>query len=370
MLFVLSLLLLLMLQQNELQVGCYQAGDVQFVQKIKEFRKLNSPKKLLNEVKTYHSNAQLTQNMTSYAFVTLTRMNKTNVLPDLINIWENITVTNEVDASAALVLIKGYSQLKRLDLVERVTKSIGMDTESLQNGRASDTLKGFILPELAYTYMLHNEYTKSYLLLKLMDAASLPISLNLSKNIMKLMLKGCAPITIIRNSLRIMIKLGGLCDNDSIQLLTNTFMRSIDFVKGAVSVETLPSMLDGTGRSIPEVCFIGRSNVGKSSLINMISNRKGLAFTSKTPGKTSEFNYFVATSSINNICGSTGSSNQFYVVDLPGVGYAEVDKNTRAGTHSLTYSRNYILTSPLRMVDIIKELHHNAYNTARGISPY
>ena len=51
---------------------------------------------------------------------------------------------------------------------------------------------------------------------------------------------------------------------------------------------TLPEL------ACPEAAFIGRSNVGKSSLINMLANRKGLAFTSKTPGKTSEFNYFDA----------------------------------------------------------------------------
>lgn len=349
----LILVLLLLLQR----VGGYQAGDAQFMQKIKEFRKLNSPKKLLNEVKTYQSNAQLTPSMTSYAFITLTRMNKTAFLPDLINIWENVTVTNAVDAAAALVLIKGYSQVKRLDLVERVMKSIEIDTDSLRNGRTNDALKGLILPELVYTFMLHGEYSKSYLLLQLMDSASLPMSLQLSKNIMKLMLKSNVPVYIIRNSLRIMIKLGGLCDNDSIQLLTNTFMRSIDFVKGAVSVETLPPMVDDAGRSIPEVCFIGRSNVGKSSLINMISNRKGLAFTSKTPGKTSEFNYFIASSSISNICGSTGSSNQFYVVDLPGVGYAEVDKNTRAGW--LTLLKNYTTTrSTLRVIFHLIDSRH------------
>ena len=53
--------------------------------------------------------------------------------------------------------------------------------------------------------------------------------------------------------------------------------------------------------SLGEVAFIGRSNVGKSSLINMLTNRKGLAFTSKTPGKTSEFNFFEACGRTNNI---------------------------------------------------------------------
>lgn len=67
---------------------------------------------------------------------------------------------------------------------------------------------------------------------------------------------------------------------------------------------------------------MGRSNVGKSSLINMISNRKRLAFTSNTPGKTSEYNYFEASGEI----GRRREKKHFYLVDMPGVGYAEVQR--------------------------------------------
>ena len=59
----------------------------------------------------------------------------------------------------------------------------------------------------------------------------------------------------------------------------------------------------------PEYAFIGRSNVGKSSLINMLTNRKGLALTSSTPGKTQLINHF-------------DIDNSWYIVDLPGYGYA------------------------------------------------
>lgn len=69
--------------------------------------------------------------------------------------------------------------------------------------------------------------------------------------------------------------------------------------------------------NLPEVAFIGRSNVGKSSLINMICNNKKLAKTSSAPGKTQLINHF----SINN---------SWYLVDLPGYGYAKVSKKMRA----------------------------------------
>lgn len=66
----------------------------------------------------------------------------------------------------------------------------------------------------------------------------------------------------------------------------------------------------------PEYAFIGRSNVGKSSLINMLTNRKGLAMTSSKPGKTQLINHFII-------------NDEWYLVDLPGYGYAQRGKEGR-----------------------------------------
>ena len=82
------------------------------------------------------------------------------------------------------------------------------------------------------------------------------------------------------------------------------FAGPIDFVKGVVAMEGLPPA------DRLEVCFSGRSNVGKSSLINAVTGRKALARASNTPGRTQEINFFVV-----------GDSR--YLVDLPGYGYAE-----------------------------------------------
>lgn len=81
------------------------------------------------------------------------------------------------------------------------------------------------------------------------------------------------------------------------------FAGETDFVKGVVAMDGLPEA------DRPEVCFAGRSNVGKSSLINALTGRKGLARASNTPGRTQEINYF-----------TVGESH--YLVDLPGYGYA------------------------------------------------
>lgn len=68
--------------------------------------------------------------------------------------------------------------------------------------------------------------------------------------------------------------------------------------------------------TLPEYAFIGRSNVGKSSLINMLTNQKGLAKTSSQPGKTQLINHFII-------------NNNWYLVDLPGYGYAKISKDAR-----------------------------------------
>jgi GTP-binding protein len=74
---------------------------------------------------------------------------------------------------------------------------------------------------------------------------------------------------------------------------------------------------------LPEYAFIGRSNVGKSSLINMLSGRRALAKVSGTPGKTLLINHF-------------GIDNQWYLADLPGYGYAKVSKTLRTKFHNFT----------------------------------
>jgi GTP-binding protein len=75
----------------------------------------------------------------------------------------------------------------------------------------------------------------------------------------------------------------------------------------------------------PEYAFIGRSNVGKSSLINMLTNRNSLAKISSTPGKTQLINHFV----IDEGREKSGTPVSWYLVDLPGFGYAKVSKSSR-----------------------------------------
>ncbi len=77
-----------------------------------------------------------------------------------------------------------------------------------------------------------------------------------------------------------------------------------------------------------EIAFIGRSNVGKSSLINMVSGNSKLAKTSATPGKTQLINYFEIKSKFSSV-GSSGNEVSWYIVDLPGYGFAKISQRSR-----------------------------------------
>ena len=93
-------------------------------------------------------------------------------------------------------------------------------------------------------------------------------------------------------------------DDHTAEVGRKLFAGNTDFLKGVVAMSGLPPA------DRMEVCFAGRSNVGKSSLINALTGRKGLARASNTPGRTQEINFFTLAES-------------HYLVDLPGYGYAE-----------------------------------------------
>lgn len=97
------------------------------------------------------------------------------------------------------------------------------------------------------------------------------------------------------------------------EIVENQIMNiySAEFIKSSKLIEDCPE------GNKPEYAFIGRSNVGKSSLINMLTNKKGLAKTSSTPGKTQLINHFLI-------------NDNWYLTDLPGYGYAKASKTNRA----------------------------------------
>ncbi len=101
-----------------------------------------------------------------------------------------------------------------------------------------------------------------------------------------------------------------MADEELAERARKLFAGPVQFLKSAPGLNFLP---DST---VPEIAFAGRSNVGKSSLLNALTNRNGLARTSNTPGRTQELNFF-----------EVGEPVQIRLVDMPGYGFAEAPKD-------------------------------------------
>lgn len=126
------------------------------------------------------------------------------------------------------------------------------------------------------------------------------------------------------------------------------------FVKSAEMLSQCPDT------SLPEFPLLGRSNVGKSSFINALSNNKKLAKTSNTPGKTRLINYF-------------NFSDKFYIADLPGYGYAKVSKEAQAKWQR--YLEEYLLNrsqikSLIQFIDSRHDIQKNDYQMREWVNAY
>ncbi|MCB0284704.1 MAG: YihA family ribosome biogenesis GTP-binding protein [Calditrichae bacterium] len=116
-----------------------------------------------------------------------------------------------------------------------------------------------------------------------------------------------------------------------------------DFLKAAF-FKSISNISQISNKSLPEVAFAGRSNVGKSSLLNALFQRKNLVKTSSTPGKTQLINYFDV-------------NNKFFCVDLPGYGYAKISKDKKATWQNMIES---FLTKnkQLKMIYLLVDSRH------------
>ncbi len=116
-------------------------------------------------------------------------------------------------------------------------------------------------------------------------------------------------------------------------------INKVDFIAGTDELNTLPTS------GLPEIAFAGRSNVGKSSLINNLVNRKNMAHTSSSPGKTRQINLF-------NI------ENKWCLVDLPGYGYAAVSKKNREKWGDMT-KKYFLNRDDFRFVCLLIDARHD-----------
>ncbi|WP_375396227.1 ribosome biogenesis GTP-binding protein YihA/YsxC [uncultured Sphingomonas sp.] len=118
--------------------------------------------------------------------------------------------------------------------------------------------------------------------------------------------------------------------DDAIEAARRIFAGPVGFLKSAPALEHLPDAV------VPEVAFAGRSNVGKSSLLNALTNRNGLARTSNTPGRTQELNFF-----------DMGDPLAFRLVDMPGYGFAKAPRD-------VVRTWRFLINDFLRGRDVLK----------------
>jgi GTP-binding protein len=117
------------------------------------------------------------------------------------------------------------------------------------------------------------------------------------------------------------------------------FAGPVEFLKGVARLDDLPPPFE------VEVAFAGRSNVGKSSLLNALTARRGMARTSNTPGRTRELNYFLA------------GGGRLAIVDMPGYGYARAEKKLVAAWQAIIMA--YLKARPqLRRVFVLVDARH------------
>lgn len=119
-------------------------------------------------------------------------------------------------------------------------------------------------------------------------------------------------------------------------------IKTVEFVKSVAAIDQLPQ------NGYSEIAFAGRSNVGKSSLLNVVFNRKKMALTSSTPGKTRTLNFF-------NV------NEKYHFVDLPGYGFAKVSKSESRSWKKLIES--YLSTSHnLKGLVVLVDIRHSITN--------
>lgn len=130
---------------------------------------------------------------------------------------------------------------------------------------------------------------------------------------------------------------------EEIENARKVFAGETRFMMGVVSLSHLPDAFE------TEIAFAGRSNVGKSSLLNALTGRKDIARTSNTPGRTRELNYYLVT-------------DDLAIVDMPGYGYAKAGKQLIAGWQKLIV--DYLIGRPgLRRVFVLIDARHGLKNT-------
>lgn len=144
-----------------------------------------------------------------------------------------------------------------------------------------------------------------------------------------------------------------LPNDESFEFLANALVASVEEEKRARNMKDLPT----TKSDMPEVLLVGRSNVGKSTLVNFLVNRKALASVSATPGHTTQFHFYGVNINRKDL-------PSFRFVDVPGLGYAEAEENTLVSWKSLL-ERYITIRDSLQVVLHLVDSRHELTDTDR-----
>ena len=124
-------------------------------------------------------------------------------------------------------------------------------------------------------------------------------------------------------------------------------------IKNAEFIKSVGVIKNYFNHDLPEIAIVGKSNVGKSSLINMLTNNSKLAKVSKQPGKTKLLNYFLI-------------NKEFYLVDLPGYGFARVSKSEKTDWDDLM-GHYFSSSEQLKAVIILMDIRHDPSNDDKAM---
>jgi GTP-binding protein EngB required for normal cell division len=384
--------------------------EVQFRNELQSLRKLNATKKILQLQTSYQDSNKLTPYMALSAARTLHRLERMDLVSTSLSQWKSLyTTPNSVlinNVNSTVQFVHECCKFRQLEFAEEV---YNLAPEEVRPALYADMLQGYGTLKMFDKVKILLDDIKSYC-----DQTGSCEQLNkeVIKTLLKALLDDGRALAMIVDILTVLLHLdrlanGSLLDDyETTQLFASHYLKKIEFIKGAVSMATLPKQEGANDKIKAEIAFIGRSNVGKSSLINMICNRKSLAYTSKTPGKTSEFNYFAAfggnrvgendqTSTVTYrphrqsykrelakkkdlvlenaaeeglsrssamavaVAGEAGYEQEFYLVDLPGVGFAEATRTQRSSWLELL--RSYTAErSTLRVLFHLIDSRHGA----------
>eukprot|EP01033_Poteriospumella_lacustris_P000820 gene820-583_t len=305
---------------------------------LKAFGRATNVSKLTKMIEDANQHGLFHINVLKAALKTLQRIHQPDIGRELYRLFETTpTCRSELcsQPTNTSFLVKWFSQHEQMDVVESIWSHIGLvlAPDDLSHSCVTLAQQHFtdhpdaqefhflyhreLLTNATLGYATTKHFDASLRCLDTMLAHSMSIPSDTSKTIFRQFTKESTTAFAMK-ALHRLLELGGLQDQDALQMAVTAFVRQVDFVKGCVNIAGLPPEHWG------EVAFIGRSNVGKSSLINAICNRKHVAYASKQAGKTTEFNYFL----VSGVVGQ--ETPKFYLIDLPGVGYAQRSKTTRS----------------------------------------